>query len=483
MVNTLPPQLANALYREKLQRARLASAQRVGKQVIAHNEKRDRLYEVVGDTVHLYLHPGQWRAWESERRIIAMVAGSQGGKTSFGPWWLYSRILRRGTGDYIAATATYDLLKLKMLLELRTVFEDVLKIGRYWKGDKVMEIADPVTGKFLANYADDPMYARIILRAASASGGLESLTGKDAWLDEFGQDSVPLDAYEAVQRRLTLNQGSSLLTTTPYNMGWLKQQIVDRADFDPDIDLIQFESIENPAFPQAEFDRLRATMPEWKFNLFHRGLFTRPPGMIYSDFINEYRDSGGHKVKPFEVPAAWPRFVGIDPGANNMALVWLAHDPDADIYYLYRESLDGKKATAEHAHDAAALAKRHNERVIRWFMGQKSEAQARLDWAAGGLRNVFEPPFADVEAGIDKVIGLLREYRLYIFDTCTGVLDEIGRYSRKLDDSGQVTEVIRDKQTFHRMDALRYAAVGVTAGIPTVRMGDAPKVLVTYRGG
>jgi hypothetical protein len=64
-----------------------------------------------------------------------------------------------------------------------------------------------------------------------------------------------------------------------------------------------------------------------------------------------------------------------------------------------------------------------------------------------------------VEAGIDKVIGLLRDHRLYILDTCTGVLDQIGRYSRKLDKNGDVTEDIKDKETFHYLDALRYVAI------------------------
>lgn len=461
----------------------LPQSSSVQRQVIAHNEKRDRLYAVDGDSVHLYMHPGQWQAWESTARFVAVIAGSQGGKTSWGPFWLHREILRRGGGDWIAVTSSYDLFKLKMLPEIRNIFEHVLDVGRYWASDRVIELRNPEAGAYQANKASDPMWGRIILRSAQSAGGLESLTGKGAWLDEAGQDDFPLEAHDAVIRRMTLNQGRILYTTTPYNMGWLKQQVIDRADIDPDIDLIQFPSVENPAFPQAEYDRLQQTMPKWKFDMFHRGLFSRPPGMIYSDFIDKYREEGGHKVAPFTIPTEWPRFVGGDPGANNFALVWLAHDPVEDVYYLYRESLDGKKSTGEHAREAQELAAQHKERVIRYFIGQKSETQQRMDWQAAKVRNVSEPPFHDVEAGIDKVIALFRQYRLYIFDNCSGVLDEIGRYSRKLDKAGQVTEEIKDKQTFHRMDALRYVCAGVTAGLPTVRAGHAPKVLVNYRGG
>jgi hypothetical protein len=30
-------------------------------------------------------HPGQWRAWQSLKRFILVLAGTQSGKTSFGP--------------------------------------------------------------------------------------------------------------------------------------------------------------------------------------------------------------------------------------------------------------------------------------------------------------------------------------------------------------------------------------------------------------
>jgi hypothetical protein len=30
-------------------------------------------------------HPGQERAWDAEKRIVAIIAGTRSGKTSFGP--------------------------------------------------------------------------------------------------------------------------------------------------------------------------------------------------------------------------------------------------------------------------------------------------------------------------------------------------------------------------------------------------------------
>jgi hypothetical protein len=415
------------------------------------------LYSVDGDKVTLHMHPGQTQAWESTARIVAMIAGSQGGKTSWGPWWLYREIERGGAGDYIAVTASYDLFKLKMLPEMRNVFEHILKIGRYWSGDKVLELRDPATGEFRATRADDPMYARIILRSAEAKSGLESSSAKAGWADEAGQDKFTLSAWEAFRRRLTLSRGRILITTTPYNLGWLKQQIADRRATGT-IDVINFDSIANPNFSIEEYEELKATMPTWKFNMFHRGLFERPPGMIYNDFIDDYREHGGHKVKPFILPPHWLSYVGVDPGVIHTCKVWLARDPENFNHYLYRESLGERKGAAEHAADALAVAAENNENVIKWAVGAKSEIYHQEDWRNAGVGSVYAPEHSDVEAGIDRVIALLRTRRLFIFDTCTGTLDQFGTYARVIDDDANVTEKIKDKETYHYLDALRYIA-------------------------
>lgn len=422
------------------------------------------LYEVDGDTVRLNLHPGQQKAWNSEARFVFVFAGTQGGKTSFIPWWLHREIQRCGRGDYIAATSSYDLFKLKLLPEIQTIFEHVLRIGKYWKGDKVMEICHPETREFLGKSSSDPnMYARIILRSAASEGGLESTTAKAAVLDEVGQDDFGVGAWEAVLRRLSLSRGRILGTTTLYNLGWLKQQVYDRWERgDKTIDIIQFPSVMNPLFSQEEFEDAKTRLPDWKFRMQYLGEFTKPAGMIYSDFINLSREQGGHLVKPFTIPQHFPRYAGVDPGAVNHAMLWIAHDTELDIFYVYRELMEGDKSTAEHAQNAHELARQQQENVVLYAVGQKSEVQQRLDWKAAGVDNVIEPPFHDVESGIDRVIGLLRQHRIFFFDNLYQTLDMMARYTRKLDENGDPTDKIKDKERFHLLDALRYVAAQIT---------------------
>lgn len=404
--------------------------------------KHDLVEILPGGRARLHLHAGQAKASRSHKRFTFVVAGTQSGKTSWGPWWLAEEINKCGAGDYLAVTATYDLFKLKMLPEMKRVFVELIKGWEWQASDRVLFRKSDKT--------------RIILRSANAPEGLESATAKGAWLDECGQDGFRVDSWEAVQRRIALNQGRVLGTTTPYNLGWLKVEIYDRwRAGDPDISVIQFASTMNPQFPRAEYERAKATLPAWKFEMFYNGNFTRPAGLIYEDFTE------AHVVAPFEIPAGWPWYVGIDPGAVHTAVIWLAHDPNKDVYYLADESLEGNKSTAQHA--AEAWKKAGNRNVFVWALGAKSEVQQRLDWQQNGVP-VIEPMVVDVEAGIDRVTSLLKTKRLYVFSTMRGIRDEFGTYAREIDDFGQPTEKIKDKETFHRLDALRYIVQHVEGG-------------------
>jgi hypothetical protein len=178
--------------------------------------------------------------------------------------------------------------------------------------------------------------------------------------------------------------------------------------------------------------------------------------LIYNDF-----DETIHVIEPIPIPPQWNWHVGIDPGAVHTALVWVAEDPKEKKYYIVRSYLDGNMTTKEHV----AKAKRFSEfgRVIRWVGGAGSEDQFRMDWKAQGI-HIREPEIRDVESGIDAVTALLKENRLFIFDTEENqpLIEQLRSYSRQLDDSGQITDKIENKQKAHYADCLRYFAVGTT---------------------
>lgn len=390
--------------------------------------------------VHLNFHEGQSRAWSSDKRWVFLIGGTQVGKTCFGPHWLEREIQRCGPGDYLGVTATFPLLKLKMLPEFLYVFDTLFHLGTWREGDKVFTSHDRHHGAEAW---------RVIFGSATNPESIESATAKAAWLDELGQLQFKREAWEATLRRLSLAQGRVLGTTTLYGLGWLKNEVFDPwQEGNPDIDVIQVDSIVNPAFPQAEYDRAQKTLPRWKFNLFYRGQFEKPAGLIYDAF-----DETVCKIKRFALSKDWPRYTGHDFGPNNTATVWYAQDPGTGYLYAYRSYHAGGLSAFDHAQKFKELSE--GENIIKRVGGAQHEEGWRESFTAAGWP-IQKPREKDVEIGINRVYGWHQQNKLYVFDDLLDYLDEKTGYSRKLDDRYEPTEEIENKSHYHLMDAERY---------------------------
>lgn len=411
----------------------------------------------------IHPHEGQWRAWQSLKRFILMLAGTQGGKTSFLPWWLAREIMNCGAGDYLAITTSYDLFKLKFLPEMRNVFEHTLKIGRWWAGDRIIEICDP-DGNFLAKHANDQMWGRVILRSVQGKGALESATAKAAIFDEAGQDEATLEDWEAIIRRLSLAQGRCLIGTTLYNLGWLKSELYDpwvRGEAD-DVEVIQFASVLNPSFPVEEFERVQERMQDWRFQMFYLGQFAMPPSMIYGCVTLD------HWIDDFDIPYNWPIVVGVDPSGGHCATLWLAQNPETAEWFAYREGLDYGETTREHVERAQRMILKSSS--PEFVGGGPSESQERRDWADNGIF-LAKPSIMNVDPGIDRAVGLFKRNKLKLFKSLRMLRDEIGSYRRKTDEQGKILAEIEDKRKYHLLDCLRAAAVHIQSPPGEVQVG------------
>jgi hypothetical protein len=374
-----------------------------------------------------------------------MLASTQGGKTTFGPDWLLREIQQCGPGDYLAITATFPLLKLKMLPEFLYVFEHLYNLGTYRDSDKVFEF-------FYDKEAANPMSTRVIFGSAANPESIESATAKAAWLDEAGQQQFRRGSWEAVLRRLSLAQGRALITTTIYGLGWLKTELYDKwMAGDEDIDVIQFDSLTNPAFPKAEYERARRSMPTWKFNMFYRGVYDKPAGLIYDAFDEAACRIRRAWTKP---PERYQCYVGHDFGPNNTAAVWYAQDPDTGYLYVYREYLAGGLSSAGHAEKFIELSQ--GENIVRRVGGAQTNEDGYRDAYTAAGWPISKPVMKGVEAGIDRVYAWHKRNRIFVFDDLGEYLDEKMTYSRQLDENYQPTEEIGNKAHFHLMDAERY---------------------------
>lgn len=410
--------------------------------------------EIVEDgRLRWHLHPGQKQAWHATERFVVVLAGSQAGKTSFGPVWLLREIETQGPGDYLIATPSYPLLELKCLPEFKWSFDQTMDLGKYISSPTRKFTFTPEGAERLFGYKPN-VPTVIYFGHAQDPDSLESGTFKAAWLDEAGQKRFRRDSWEAIQRRLSLNEGRVLVTTTPYALNWLKTEFYDRWErHDPDVAVINFASIDNPSFPRAEWDRMLNSLPAWKFNMFYRGRFTRPAGLIFDCFDDTA--GGPHVIPTFTIPDDWARFHGSDFGGVNTAAIYLAAERNEQgptgRYVAYREYHEGGRTAAEHA----AAWKRGEPRTIRAIGGSKSEGQWRKEFGAAGFP-VSEPPISDVEVGIDRLYAGIKEGKLLVMEHLSILREQLRTYSRVLDDRGEATVEIEDKSTFHILDSARY---------------------------
>ena len=417
-------------------------------------------------------HAAQELVWNSLRRRIVMSAGSQGGKTQFGPRWLLREIyhpeLGRGQGDYLAVTATFDLFKVKMLPAMLSVFRDIYGIGKYWAGDRLIELRDPKTGEFWAKHSSDPMWGRVILRSADSPGGLESATAKAIWSDEIGQERFTRKAYEAEMRRGTVNKARHLMTTTLYEPGWFLYDIIrpakknveeayvdnDRGELsyadneEKDIFLVQFDSTINPSFSKEEFLENEEYLDDEDFAMFFKGREGSSKFRIYTAF-----DADKHTCPLFHIPPDWDRYLGVDYGGAHTCAVFYAEHPVNNILYCYATYLEGQILIKEHVRNILKIC---ITRPVLTSGGSSGEKQWRSEFGDKGLF-VNQPLISDVEVGIDRVNQTHRTDGIIYFDHLSGIIGQKETYRRiKNKETGEPTQDIKNKGDFHYLDAERY---------------------------
>ena len=447
------------------------------------------LSKVVNGRLQVNLHRGQAQAFACLRRFILVLAGTQGGKTSFGPLWLYTEIRKRGQGDYLVVAPTFPLLSLKLLPEFLKLFDKQLHLGKYTGSPaKKFVFSDDGARRTLGDkYDPDGPKIVVLFGHAQDADSLESATVKAAWLDEAGQRKFKKASWEAILRRLSIYEGRVLLTTTPYYIGWLKTQLYDKGNKPGgDIAVIQFRSVDNPAFPRKEYEDMRHKLPAWKHLMFYDGIFTRPAGLIYDCY-----DEAVHSVPRFPVPAHWARVWGFDFGAVNTVCVKLARDPDEGIWYVYAVYAPQLKRTA--AQHAAEILEGEPEGIqYRAVGGAASEDNWRAEFTQAGLE-IEQPPVREVEVGIDRVYGLIQSEQMKFFDDLAGLVGgeteagedtqgELATYSRVVDDGGEPTEEIEDKNKFHLLDGIRYAATLIEQQEQGLTGGDALAMMKAAAG-
>lgn len=191
--------------------------------------------------------------------------------------------------------------------------------------------------------------------------------------------------------------------------------------------------------------------------------FARSGGRIFEDF-----SLGTHVVKPFDIPAHWRVYRGVDYGLRNpTSCIWVAVD-DEGCMWVFDEYYRSGASIPEHAQ---AIKAKSGRRKIQYSVIDPATMAHTINnslsvaeqFAKEGL--FFNPGDNRVLDGIAAMQEMFRiqEYGfplLRVFDTCPKLIEELLGYRWLMQMSGGNNE--KDpreapvKKNDHGVDALRY---------------------------
>lgn len=305
------------------------------------------------------------------------------------------------------------------------------------------------------------------------------------WLIDEG-NQVTEEAFMLLQGRLRgagLRKG--LLVSNPAGHDWIyrwffKKDHMKSEEAKKAYKLINAPSTENHHLPSGYIESLMQSWSEDRIKREVLGSFDAFEGMVYHEFRRDV-----HVVKPFRIPDEWERHIRIDHGYRNPAAALLAAvSPEGEVY-VYKELYESEWLIKEiilgnQKEGKVGLLERigANEK----FNTAKIDPSVAARRGSTGASDYDEylrhwpellPPLQkarnDVQVGIERVKGYLKvnprtgRPLLYIFDTCTNLLEEITTYrypELKPAQQGKKAEMEKPmKVDDHALDALRYLIV------------------------
>ncbi len=326
---------------------------------------------------------------------------------------------------------------------------------------------------------------------------LRSLNLSGAAIDEASQ--VSEESFLLLVNRLRNPKGlrKLLLAGNPAGHDWVYQYFVKKDFMKTEEAKAQFHMIvapstENTHLPSGYVESMLATYSDERIQREIMGSFDAFQGAVYPDFRRDV-----HVIKPFPLPKEWRRIVGIDHGYRNpSAWIWGAVDNDANLY-IYREFYEREWLIEE-----IVLGKKaENLPGVLTLMGQEKMERAVIDPSTRAARSEtggqklsdfdiylkylpdnFPLGLAtnDVTAGLDRVKSYLKvdprtkRPKLFMFDTCPNLIEEMSKYRYKelrAAQSGTTNEKEEPyKHDDHAVDALRYLIM--TQPDPVVDQAD-----------
>jgi PBSX family phage terminase large subunit len=393
------------------------------------------------------LHGPQQQGWlaldDPEIREIAMCAGIQSGKTTFGSLALMRKVseLRKihGPCNFLVTADNYKTLQQATIPTALKIFR---KLGKY--NITKAEISLKGGGTVFFRTSTDPWSVEGIPDCAFA------------WMDEAGKCSRLFQIN--VLGRVARLRGQVLYTSTPYAMNWFYHDVEkpclsgDRTD----IRFIRFSSMDNPSFPQEEFDRQRQLLDSRIFRMKYMGMHERMQGLVYEL-------PQGSVTEEFKFTARTKVYAGVDFGfaeGHEFALVIRAISEDGHVCEIDEYKSAGLDPTEQ---VAICMAKQKTYNILHFYCDPARPDLISLmnkhGLKASGF-HIGREAYKQIVPGIQAHGTLIRSGKYQIHRRCHNLIDEYETYHWPEHEEDREAREVPVAINDHCMDAARYLTIG-----------------------
>ncbi len=364
-----------------------------------------------------------------EKRFGVICAGVQSGKTFTGTLWAGKKILEFPKGTGIIAAPTYKILQ---HATTKKFFEMFPKLRSGYKEQKG-EIELPTGGVIYVRSMDNPF-------------GAEGITANWWWLDEGGMSSV--NAWTVLRSRVSMTGGKGLITTTPYNMGWLYLDFFRpwKEELDKSLAFFSWKSVENPYFPKDYYEAERRRLRPEEFARRYEGEFMKMTGLVWDIPDTQIIDEKEIMTK------ADARIMGVDWGWENPAAIVVLYLYDK-CWYVVDEWKQSHRTTAE---IIQVIKNKMVEKKITQIFADPAEPDRIQECRNAGLPMMETNK--DIKGGISNIQQLIREKRFWVFNNCKEFIEEASMYHYPEPDEEKESKDLPFPFNNHLCDSVRYAA-------------------------
>lgn len=289
----------------------------------------------------------------------------------------------------------------------------------------------------------------------NSAEGIQRCSG--VWLDEAGMCSKLF--WENLEIRTSFMQAPIILTSTPYAMNWLKKDIIDQstAPNRQDICYVRWRSIDNPAFPLAEYERQKSILDPRTFRRKYEGVHEKMEGLVYEDFDT------GNLCSPFPVPPNTRIFAGVDWGYNHAFAVTIRAITTDKRHFTISEFKRSGLDPNEKVTVAKTLMQTYG--IEMFYCGVDRPEMISMFNSAGVPSRGFyvdeDTRYKQVIPGIEAHTALIKSKRYQVFHgKCPHLEDEYSAYSWPEHSDDKPVKEIPIPINDDLLSAERYVTVG-----------------------